>query len=253
MGNLLGSSKLFVKRNASTILTVMGGVGVIATSVMAVKATPKALDILERAKTEKGEELTKVEKVTKAAPVYIPSVLVGVSTIACIFGANVLNKRQQAALVSAYTLLNASYKEYQNKVKEMVGDDGEIEIRDEIVKDKYAGYEKKEYDDTELFYDEYSGRYFSSTKYKVQHAVYELNRDIHMRGWVTLNEFYEHLGIEGIDDEEVLGWSEGGNLARYWQGWIDFSYRKATMEDGLEVHIIGFFQEPYSGYEDDWY
>ena len=55
MNNLLRCSKLFVKRNASTILTSVGGVGVVATSVMAVKATPKAIALLEQAKEEKQE------------------------------------------------------------------------------------------------------------------------------------------------------------------------------------------------------
>ena len=251
MNQLLVRSTKFFKRNSATILTCIGGAGTVATAVMAVKATPKALYLLEQAKMEKGEDLTKLEVIQTAGPIYIPSMLVGAATLASIFGANVLNKRQQAALTSAYALLSTSYNEYRDKVKEMVGEDGEIEIRDEIVKDKYTGDEKKDYDDTELFYDEYSGRYFNSTKYKVQRAAYELNRDIHMRGWVALNEFYENIGIESIDKNEVLGWSEGGNLARYWQGWIDFSHRTAKMDDGLEVHIVGFFQEPYPNYEDD--
>lgn len=251
MNQLLVRSTRFFKRNSATILTCIGGAGTVATAVMAVKATPKALYLLEQAKMEKGEELTKLEVIQTAGPCYIPSVLVGSATLAAIFGANILNKQQQAALTSAYALLSTSYNEYKDKVKEMLGEDGEIEIRNEIVKDKYTGDEKKDYDDTELFYDEYSGRYFNSTKYKVQRAAYELNRDIHMRGWATIDEFYEHIGLEGIDDKEILGWSEGGNLARYWQGWIDFSYRKVTMDDGLEVNVVGFFQEPYPGYEDD--
>ena len=58
---------------------------------------------------EKQEELTKIEKVKIAGPVYIPSILIGAGTVACIFGANVLNKRHQAALVSAYTLAESSF------------------------------------------------------------------------------------------------------------------------------------------------
>ena len=57
------NARLFVKRNASTILTCLGGVGVVATSVMAVKETPKAIRLIEEAEKEKGEELTKCEKV----------------------------------------------------------------------------------------------------------------------------------------------------------------------------------------------
>ena len=116
MNHLLHHSKLFFKRNSSTILTCVGALGVVTTSVLAVKATPKALALIEAAKEEKGEELTPVETVQVAGPVYIPAIVTGVSTIACIFGANALNKRQQAALMSAYALLDSSYKEYKAKV-----------------------------------------------------------------------------------------------------------------------------------------
>ena len=43
MGKLLSHSKLFLNRNASTILTVIGGAGVVATAVLAVRETPKAM------------------------------------------------------------------------------------------------------------------------------------------------------------------------------------------------------------------
>ena len=121
METLLRNTKVFWKRNGSTILTCAGAVGLVTTSVMAVKATPKALKKIEEAKEEKGEELTNLETIRVAGPTYIPTVLVGVSTIACIFGANVLNKRNQAALASAYALLDTSFKEYKGKLKEIYG------------------------------------------------------------------------------------------------------------------------------------
>ena len=107
--------------NSSTILTCVGAVGVAATATMAVKATPKAIALLEEAREEKGEELTKLEVIDVTAPVYIPAAIAGFSTIACIFGANILNKRSQAALMSAYALLDNSYKEYMRKSEELYG------------------------------------------------------------------------------------------------------------------------------------
>ena len=120
MNKLVNKSKRFINRNASTILTCLGSIGVIATSVIAVKATPKALKLLETAKEEKGEELTSFEVIRTAGTIYIPAIITGGSTIACIFGANVLNKRSQAALMSAYALLDNSYKDYKKKVVDKV-------------------------------------------------------------------------------------------------------------------------------------
>ena len=109
----------FVKRNASTILSVLGVAGVIATTVTAVKATPKAMEFVKKAEKEKGEKLSKWEKVNVAGVAYIPTALVGTATIACILGANLVSRRQQATLMSAYALLDRSYKEYKNKANEL--------------------------------------------------------------------------------------------------------------------------------------
>lgn len=249
MGKLFSSSNLYLRRKAPTILTCVGAVGVIATSVMAVKATPKAMMLLEQAKEEKGENLTKTEIVKVAAPVYIPSVMIGVGTISCIFGANMLNKRQQASIVSAYALMDQSYKEYRKKVNEIYGSEVEEKVKEEIAKEKYPG-DMDEDDGKELFFDNFSGRYFRSTVYKVQQAEYQLNRDLAMRDYAYLNEFYEYLDIPTIEGGWELGWSTGACLDMYWQNWIDFSHSKVILDDGLECRTITIFQEPILGFED---
>lgn len=71
-------------RSSPTILTVVASIGVIATTITAVQATPKAIKLLKEAELEKGENLTKLEIVRVAGPTYIPSVLLGVSTI-CLY------------------------------------------------------------------------------------------------------------------------------------------------------------------------
>lgn len=250
MNKLLSNSKLFFKRNGATILTCVGGVGVVGTVMLAVKATPKAVSLLQEAKEEKGEELTKLEKVKVAGPVYIPTVVVGTATLVCIFGANILNKKQQANLASAYALLDTSYKEYKKKVQDMYGGEAANQIKAELAKDKYENVDIEVSDDEILFYDEFSERYFTATKLKVKEAEYRLNRDLAMRDWAYLNDWYEHLGVDPVEYGEELGWSSGGNSEMYWQAWIDFNHHKVTMDDGLECIIVSFFSEPYMNFED---
>lgn len=244
MNKWLGKSRLFLKRNGSTILTCAGGVGVVATSVMAVKATPKALYLLEQAREEKGEDLTKMEAVQVAGSVYIPSIIMGVSTIACIFGANVMNKRQQAALMSAYAMLDNSYKEYKKKVQELYGEDADRMVKDSIAKDKYEREDIVVDDGMRLFYDEFSGRYFESTTEDVIRAEYDLNRELASHNAVYLNRFYELLGIEETEAGKTLGWSSGILSEMYWAYWIEFDHTKVTMDDGLECYIISTRYEP---------
>lgn len=250
MNNLLRRTKLFVNRNASTILTCMGGVGVVATTILTVKAVPKASFLLEEAREEKGEELTTLEEVIVAGPAYIPTILVGVSTIACIFGANATNKRKQASLMSAYALLDSSFKEYRKKVNVLYGEDGDIKVRGAVAKDKFAEVDIPTDTTKRLFYDDFSGRLFESTIETVQQAEYQLNRDLSTQGSVTLNDFYVYLGIAPIDGGDELGWSNSINYDCYWQSWIDFGHHKTTMGDDLECIILTFFTEPTTDWAD---
>ena len=247
MNKLVGKTKWFLKRNGSTILTIGGAAGVIATAVVAVKETPKALYLLEQAREEKGEDLTKLEKIKVAGPVYIPSIIIGASTIACIFGANTLNKRQQAALMSAYALLDNSYKEYKKKVTEMYGEDADKLVRNGIAKDKYkeAHIDPDEEDDEKrLFYDEFSEQYFRATTADVLKAEYEVNKELAQNGGVALNRFYELLGIDKLKLSDEVGWSLGILSDMYWTFWIDFDHEKVIMDDEMECTIIRMRYEP---------
>lgn len=253
MGNILFKSKAFISRNAPTMLTVVGGIGVVTTAVLSVKATPKAMVLLEKAKEEKGDGLTKLEIVSTAGPIYIPAIMTGVTTLACIFGANLLSKRQQAALMSAYAFLDNSYKEYKKKVEELLDEEQIKEIKTEIAKDHYDGSVKPS-GESLLFYDMFSERYFESTMAIVQQAEYRINRHLNMRDYAYLNEFYEELGLEPLDAGFKLGWSSGGCMDRYWQNWIDFTHETTVIDDGteegVECHIITMQQEPFMNFED---
>ena len=126
----------------SIALTCLGGLGVIATSVLAARSTPKAMKLLEEAKEEKGEELTKVEVIKTAAPAYASTIAVGAATIACIIGIGLLDRRSQGSLMSAYALLDKSYRTYRDKVTEIYGENADETVKDAIAKDIYE--EEKE-------------------------------------------------------------------------------------------------------------
>ena len=234
----------FVKHNSPTILTCIGAVGVVGTAVSTGKAVLKASKLLEEAKEEKGEDLTLTETLQVAGPTYIPAVLTGVATIACIFGANTLNKKKQAALLSAYTLLDRSYKDYKEKVDELYGEGSDRNVRNELAKDKYDDNDISVDDDKQLFYDELSERYFESTMEKVLEAEYELNHIIARDCGAFLNEFYELLGIDTVDYGDYMGWASFALAEMYGYCWVEFEHTKVVMDDGLECTIISMKQEP---------
>lgn len=252
-----------ISKNAvSTTLTILGGIGVVVTTIMAVKATPKALKKIEEAEEVKGEELTTVEKVKTAGTVYVPTIIMGVGTITCIFGANILNKRQQAALMSAYALVDNAYKDYKRKNIELYGEDAHNSILESLAieKAKDVGITADTFatrtcltmedscGDPVLFYDTWSDRYFESTIEKVIDAEYHINRNFTLRGFVTLNEFYTFLGLEETEHGDSLGWTIEDEMY-----WVDFNHRKVELEDGLEVILVESDYAPSSEFMTYYY
>ena len=240
MTNLFEASKLFFKRNGSFILTCIGAVGVVATSITAVKATPKAIKLIEKREQEKGEKLTVLETIKVAGPAYIPSLSIGASTIACIFVANGLNKKQQASIMSAYALLDTSYKEYKRKVEEIYGEETDKLVKEGISKDKYDESVEVVDSDKELFFDFYSLRYFSVSIDQLMNAENCINEVLSKRGYVSLNEFYELVDLPPVD----FGYNQGWN----WEecNYIVFKHEKTRMDDGLECTILSMDLEPDS-------
>lgn len=235
-------------RSSPTILTVVASVGVIVTTITAVRATPKAIKLLKEAELEKGENLTKLETVRVAGPAYIPSALLGVSTIVCIFGANALNKKKQASLMSAYAMLNESYKQYRKSAKTVYGEDADDKIHAEMAKDAMVssydwGYQVYNMDmDSEserlLFYDLSSKKYFKTTMAAVLNAQYHVNRNLAIRGDCSINEYLSFLGVEEVDGGDELRWDISYMVEEMDCYWLDFDNCKTTLEDGLECIVI---------------
>lgn len=249
-----------LKAGLPTIMSITGVIGLGATVVTAIRATPKAITLIKSAEEEKGEKLTKREIVKAVWKPYIPMLAIGLSTAGCIIGSNILNKRQNASIAGAYALVSGTYAEYKNKVKELYGEEAHKKIISSIAAEKskaepitagsYFANSCLDFGDEEdelLFYDVFSKRYFTSTLGKVLQAEYHLNRNYVLRGDISLNEFYEFLGISGIDGGDHMGWNCcDGELY-----WIDFDHKRETTEDGLEVHFIEMIFEPGDVYSDE--
>lgn len=244
MKGIVNTAGLFIKHNSSTILTCVGALGVVATAVTAAKATPKAVTLLQKAEEEKEDKLTGLEKVRVAGPAYIPSIIMGASTIACIFGANILNKRHQAAITSAYALLDTSYKEYRNKVKEIFTEEGDRRVVEGIMEDHYNEEDILEANDgKQLYFDFYSLQFFRSTEEEVARVEKYMNNQLESRGYVLLGEFYEALGMPNWDIDWTLGWSKSaGHIYGY--DHIEFDHYSSTMDNGKSCCAVRFLSEP---------
>lgn len=238
-----------LRRSSPTILTILGVVGVVSTTAMAVRATPKALRLIKVKKDElKTDKLTPMELVQTTWRCYIPSALIGAGTIACIVGIGVMDKRNQAALASAYAMLNESYKQYRQAAKKVYGEDADNKIHAEMAIDAkvsssdwgYQVYNKDMDPESEqlLFYDLASKKYFTTTMAAVLNAQYHVNRNLAIRGDCSLNEYLSFLGVDGVDKGDEMGWDITIMVEDMDSYWLDFDNQRAVLEDGLECIVI---------------
>lgn len=250
-----------LKRKSPEILTGMGiGLGA-CTVVLAVKATPKALmlveekkreinrDILEEAKANGDEQCQRIDKLTPLDTVkvtwkcYIPAAVTGLASVTCLVGASTTNARRNAALAAAYTLSETARIDYKKKVAEVVGEKKEREVRDAIAKDKIERnpVESKEIIFTEKgetrCYDSLSGRYFKSDIDMLNRAVNELNRKMIDQTYMSLNDYYYEIGLPEIKIGYKLGW-------RVDQGLIKLDFSSQLCNDGVPCVVVDFEETP---------
>ncbi|MDD3204207.1 MAG: DUF6353 family protein [Lachnospiraceae bacterium] len=240
-------------QHSPEILTGIGIAGMITTTVMAVKSTPKALDLMAELKEKHKNDTEKKEiakdVVTKVAPVYLPSVITGGLSIACLIGASSVNARRNAALATAYTLSESALKEYQEKVVATIGEKKEKNVRDAIAKDKV---DKNPVSNCEviitekgntLCYDTISGRYFTSDIEKLKRTENELNKRLLSEMYIGLNELYYELGLRCTDQGNELGWNIN-------DGMINFDFSSQLADDGRPCLVVGYRVGPRYGYGD---
>lgn len=259
-----------IKRNGPTILSITAMFGVIGTAIASGWAVKKSEEKRGHNLTYdtywadneaygvtavEHDELSVKEYIKRNWKYYMPAVGCAIITCSCIGLSDHLNKKRQAALISACVASREAYKAYRNAVIEEFGEEKDIELRGEII-DK-NGEQKEVIDLTSdhyegevlLFYEELSGRYFNATMEQVKDAEYHFNRNLALRDYAVLNEFYNFLGLEEVEFADAIGWSTWAE-GTYGYKWVDFCHDKVIMVDGLECYILSYPFAPHADYMD---
>lgn len=231
-----------ITRHSPEILTGIGIAGMLTTTVLAVRATPKALRLIELKKEEeRTETLTAGETVKAAWKCYIPAAVTGATSVACLIGASSVHLRRNAALATAYKLSETALTEYREKVVETIGERKEMAIREKLDKKHIDEnpVSKTEVIVTEkgnsLCYDHWSGRYFRSSIEQIDRAINEINRQmlVCMGGFVSLNDLYDELGLSHTLLGETLGW-------RIDNGLIERRLGSQIADDGTPCIVLDY-------------
>ena len=207
---------------------------------MKLKALASALWM--RAKRHSPEILVGLGKT--AAPVYIPTAVSFGVSVACIIGASSVNARRNAALTAAYTLSESTLRTYRDKVLETVGEDKEREIRQAV-----AVEQQQKTPETQTVvvnhaagqlkcFDSLSGRYFTATKNQIDKAVNEFNRQLRDDMRISLNEWYDLIGLDQNKLGDMLGWDID-------RGYIETCYASRLDEEGMPCLVVNYVEPPH--------
>lgn len=243
-----------VIEHSPEILMAFGIAGMVSTTVLAVRATPKALRLIDEKKEEienevehSVETLPPVEVVKTCWKCYIPATVTGVVSIACLIGANSINTKRNMALATAYALSETALKDYKEKVVETIGEKKEQAVRDAVAKEKLERdpVRNKEIIITERgntrCYDVVSCRYFTSDIDKLKKIENELNRRMRDEMYISLNDFYYEIGLNPSKIGDDLGWNID-------HGYINLSFSSQLDDSGTPCLVVDYSVAPRYDY-----
>lgn len=245
---IVKTTQEFVSQRSPEILTAIGITGMISTTVLAVRATPKAMRLIEEAEYKKGMsqeivDLTPIETVKVAWKPYIPAIVTGTFSIACLIGATSVNSRRNAALATAYKLSEKAFAEYKEKVIETIGEKKEQVVKEKVHQERV---EKNPVSNSSviitgkgktLCYEYYSGRYFESDIEEIRKAVNTVNRRMYYDVHVSLSEFYDELDLEHTAISDSVGW----NLD---SGFVEVEFSSHIADDGRPCIVVNYQTAP---------
>lgn len=144
-----------LKKYSPEILVVAGTVGVVASAVMACKATLKVTEVIDEAKeniekihavandeskadiyteedAKKDLSIVYVQTGIKMVKLYGPAVALGALSLTGILASNNILRKRNIALAAAYATVEKGFKEYRGRVIERFGDRIDYELRHNI-------------------------------------------------------------------------------------------------------------------------
>lgn len=259
--------KMWTTKNSPVILAGLGVAGLIGTGVAVWKATRKASNVITRKRIELASEqastkgfqydydhnvISKDLAFKMTWRYYIPAVILGAGSIACIIGGTVQGQKRLAALSALYSMSQEALKEYQEAAKEIVGEKNAEKIKSAVQDDHMNKADASEdlviitgHGNT-LFYDDWNGRFFRSDIDFVKRMVNEMNAQLFRGafGVITLNEFYETMDLPLVRYGSDVGWD--GSEA------IELSYDARLNQKQEPAIVIEFTNWPKGFSSSDW-
>jgi hypothetical protein len=239
-----GRTLLQTQKHSPIILTAAGIGGLVATIVVASRATLKLESVIDETQGNlktvqkladeerqdytpedqvKDKTLIYVQTVSKVIKLYAPSIALGTISIAAILGGHNILSRRNAAISAAYVALERGFQEYRSRVRNELGEEKERELVfgkeiEETYKDEATGdIIKVSYPDPTFlslspyarYFDEFATEWRRDPGYNAYFVKAQQNywnERLRIRGHVFLNEVYDALGIPRSQEATIVGW-----------------------------------------------
>lgn len=207
-----------ISDEAPTILTGTAVGGVVASLITMRNSALKADKIIKEHQAKQKEKLKLKEKILLTWKTYIPTAISAGLTIAAIISSNVINKKRLSALSILCSSAEAALSQYQNKVEQLIGKNKAQKVKDEIAQDIVDASDITENDDEESIQevgqgttwclDKLTGRKFKSSAEHIRRAQNDANMALLGGGQISLNEFYDYLGLDNCSLGDIVGFDE---------------------------------------------
>lgn len=242
-------------KHAPIILTCVAGVSAISATVSAVKATPKATILLQQKKEEIAKEegvkpeeidLSLQEIIQTTWKLYVPAAAFTTVSLGCMFGAAHINNQRQLGWAALYSATKKASDAYERQVIEHVGAKENEEIHRKVVQQELKDNPVSRADviatgkGPYLCYDTLSGRYFMSDIETIRRVVNDMNQMMIGQMYISLNEFYQELGLLPVD----LGYDNGWNVDEL----IDVQFSTMMADDGRPCLVLQYLTQPRYSY-----
>ena len=161
-----GRSGLILQKYSPEILTTVGVIGLVASTVIACKTTTKAEKLIDASQEDIGTimqaretcsievysdmdykkdmSIVYVQRGINLIKLYAPAVTLGVASVVCIYGANHIMRKRNIALMAAYKAIERSFASYRNRVIEEFGEHKDYQYRHGIREEQITTIEEDE-------------------------------------------------------------------------------------------------------------
>ena len=226
------SAKRAIRGHEADLLSIIAGVGVVSTGVLAFNAG-KTIAMQD------FSDYSPEERIASYLRILAPTMAVSAATIACIGTSRLIGRKREKGLLETCAILSA-YISGNEKLEEK---DSRGKDRSELRRSQSEN--NNDIEDTGtgdiIFIETFTGRRIKASMQLYEQSIQILQEHFSICGVVQLNEFYELMTVEETAAGEVLAWTMDQMVLDpdYVPGEDYFSYDEALTNLAIQLKQVG--------------